>query len=126
VEEEIPCRSSPRPAGISPPTGPFIWHDGDRYRAIAKDNNGIFTGLGYSLAHFESRDGFDWKLAKHPFVTTREIAGHDGTRKKTDALERPQLVFDGRGVPVALFCAGAYTPGRTRSFNVAIPPRRPA
>ena len=100
---------------------PFIWHDGDRYRAIVKDNNGIFTGRGYSLAQFESRDGFDWKLAKHPFVTTPEIAWHDGTRKKLNALERPQLVFDARGVPIALLCAGAYTSDRTRSFNVAIP-----
>jgi hypothetical protein len=104
---------------------PFIWHDGDRYRAIVKDNNGIFTGRGYSLAQFESRDGFDWKLAKHPFVTTPEVAWHDGTRKKLKALERPQLVFDARGLPVALLCAGAYETDRARSFNVAIPLRPP-
>ena len=43
-----------------------------------------------------------------------------------NALERPQLIFDARGTPVTLLCAGAYTSDRTRSFNVAIPLRRPA
>lgn len=104
---------------------PFIWHDGDRYRGIVKDNNGIFTGRGYSLAHWESRDGFDWRPARHVFVSTPEILWTDGRLKKLDALERPQLVFDAHGVPVALLCAGAYAKGRARSFNVAIPLRRP-
>ncbi len=104
---------------------PFIWHDGERYRGIVKDNNGIFTGKGYSLAHWESRDGFDWRPAKHVFVTTPEIVWTDGAKKKLNALERPQLIFDERGVPVTLLCAGAYTSDRTRSFNVAIPLRRP-
>jgi hypothetical protein len=105
---------------------PFIWHDGDRYRGIVKDNNGIFTGKGYSLAHWESRDGFEWRPAKHVFVTTPEIVWTDGAKKKLNALERPQLVFDARGTPVALLCAGAYTSDRTRSFNVAIPLRSPS
>ena len=105
---------------------PFIWHDGDRYRGVVKDNKGIFTGRGYSLAHWESRDGFAWRPAKHVFVTTPEIVWTDGQRRKLDALERPQLIFDAQGTPITLLCAGAYTPDRTRSFNVAIPLRRPA
>lgn len=104
---------------------PFVWHDGGSYRAIVKDNNGIFTGRGYSLAHWQSRDGHDWQLARHPFVTTPEIAWIGGERRKLNALERPQLVFDAAGRPVALLCAGAYTADRRRSFNVAIPLRRP-
>ena len=104
---------------------PFIWHDGERYRGMAKDNNGIFTGKGYSLAHWESRDGFDWRPAKHVFVTTPEITWTDGAKKKLNALERPQLIFDAAGAPRTLLCAGAYTSDRTRSFNVAIPLRRP-
>ncbi|MEI6467354.1 MAG: glycoside hydrolase family protein [Verrucomicrobiota bacterium] len=104
---------------------PFLWHDGGRYRAVVKDNNGIFTGRGYSLALWESRDGFDWKLAKHPFVTTPEITRADGTTLKLNALERPQLWIDARGEPAVLYCAGAYEADRERSFNVAIPLRRP-
>ena len=104
---------------------PFIWHDGGRYRAVVKDNNGIFTGRGYSLALWESRDGFDWTLAKHPFVTTPEITRADGSKLKLNALERPQLWIDARGEPAVLYCAGAYEADRERSFNVAIPLRRP-
>ena len=105
---------------------PFIWHDGERYRGIVKDNNGIFTGKGYSLAHWESRDGFGWRPAKHVFVTTPEITWIDGAKKKLNALERPQLIFDAAGVPCTLLCAGAYASDRPRSFNVAIPLRRPS
>lgn len=82
-------------------------------------------GRGRSLAHWESRDGFDWRLAQHPFVTTPEIARTGGARQQLDALERPQLIFDARGVPLALLCAGAYEAGRARSFNVATPLRQP-
>jgi len=104
---------------------PFIWHDGGRYRAIVKDMRGIFTGRGNSLAHFESTDGFDWRLASHPFVTVPELVRADGSRVKLDALERPQLWIDASGQPTVLFCAGAYDADRAASFNVAIPLRRP-
>lgn len=104
---------------------PYIWHDGGRYRAIVKDMKGIFTGLGNSLAHWESPDGFNWKPARHPFVTTPELVWPDGKSRKFRRLERPQLIFDAYGTPVTLLCAGAFEGDRTRSFNVAIPLRRP-
>lgn len=103
---------------------PFVWHDGECYRALVKDNNGIFTGRGYSVAMFESPDGFDWNPSKHPLVTTPEITLADGSRLKLNALERPQLWLN-KGEPAVLFCAGAYDAARDRSFNVAIPLKRP-
>jgi hypothetical protein len=103
-----------------------VWHDGGRYRAIVKDFRGVFTGRGQSLALFESRNGLDWVKARHPVVSTVEIARTDGSRLKLDALERPQLWRDAQGEPRVLFCAGAYERDRARSFNVAIPLRRPS
>jgi hypothetical protein len=99
---------------------PFIWHDGDRYRAVLKDNHGTFTGKGYSLALFESTDGFDWKPSPRVFVTSPEITWAGGRRQKLNALERPQLYFEDSR-PRILFCAGAEQAGRDNSFNVAIP-----
>ncbi len=99
---------------------PFIWRDTDRYRAVVKDNHGIFTGRGYSLALFESREGFDWKPSEHVLVTTPQVTWADGRTQKMDALERPQLYLE-NGAPVALFCAAAEAKGRDGSFNVAIP-----
>jgi hypothetical protein len=104
---------------------PFVWHDGESYRALVKDNNGIFTRRGYSVAMFESQDGFDWSLSKHPFVTTPEVTLTDGRRLKLSALERPQLWLN-KGEAAVLFCAGAYDAERDHSFNVAIPLKRPA
>ena len=104
---------------------PFIWHDGQRYRAIFKDMGGLFTKKGCSLAHFESKDGFDWQPAKHPFVTTTTILWTDGQPRRLNALERPQLLFDAKGIPIVLYCAGAYDKTRVPSFNVAIPLQSP-
>jgi len=103
---------------------PFIWRGADRYWAVVKDNAGHFTNRGYSLALWESADGFDWKLAKHPLVATPEITWTDGRKQKLDALERPQVLFD-KGVPVALFCAAADAKGRDGSFNIQIPLKAP-
>jgi len=102
---------------------PFIWRGADRYWAVVKDNHGIFTGKGYSLALFESADGCDWKLAAHPLVTTPEVTWADGRKQKLNALERPQVYLE-NGVPVALFCAAAETAGRDGSFNIQIPLRK--
>lgn len=104
---------------------PFIWHGGDRYWAVVKDNEGHFTGRGYSLALWQSTDGFAWKLAKHPFVSTPEITWADGRTQKLNALERPQVLFE-NGVPIALFCAAADNASRDGSFNVQIPLRTTA
>lgn len=99
---------------------PFIWRGADRYWAVVKDNDGNFTKRGYSLALWESMDGFDWKLAKHALVSTPEVKWADGRAQKMDALERPQLLFE-NSEPIALLCAAAERKGRDGSFNVQIP-----
>ena len=103
-----------------PAEDPFIWHGDDCYRAIVKDMGGHFTGAGRSLALFESRDGFDWKLAKHPLVSTTAIRRGDGRVEKLHALERPQIWFD-EGRPAVLLCAAEDDEKHTRTFNVQIP-----
>ncbi|HOW65405.1 MAG TPA: FAD-dependent oxidoreductase [Candidatus Paceibacterota bacterium] len=99
---------------------PFIWRGADRYWAVVKDNAGHFTKRGYSLALWESADGIDWKLAKHPLVATPEVTWADGRTQQLEALERPQLLFD-HGVLIALFCVAADTKDREGSFNLQIP-----
>ena len=104
---------------------PFIWRGPDRYWAVVKDNDGNFTRRGYSLALWESVDGFAWKLAPHPFVANpASIRWADGRNAKLTALERPQVLVD-HGVPVALCCAAADNKKRDGAFNVQIPLKAP-
>ena len=106
---------------------PFIWHDGQRYRAVVKDNDGLFTGRGYSLAQWESADGFDWRPAKHVFVARPDFVTLPAGRKPLLALERPYVYRDERGEPAVLFCASSDSKGSAEtSFNLAIPLQRPA
>ena len=58
---------------------PFIWYGQDRYWAIFKDFKGSFTGCGTSLALFESNDGFTWKPAAHPLLSTLQLTLSDGS-----------------------------------------------
>lgn len=101
---------------------PYIWRAKDRYWAVVKDNEGHFTGHGYSLALWESRDGITWDLSQHPLVTTPEIAWEDGRKQKLAALERPQVLIE-NGVPVVMCCAAADNQNRDGSFNIQIPLR---
>ncbi|MFD2256636.1 ThuA domain-containing protein [Luteolibacter algae] len=103
-----------------PAEDPYMWYAGDRYWAIVKDFQGNFTKKGTSLALFESKDGFTWKTAKHPFVSSLEIHWKDQGVQKVSALERPQLLVE-NGVPIALFCAAAENKERVGTFNVQIP-----
>jgi hypothetical protein len=109
-------------AGVRfPAEDPFVWYEGDRYYAIVEDTAGYFTGAGYSLAFFESPDGFDWIPANHPLVTSPKLLKWaDGKDHMLTALERPQLFFEG-GQPIALLCAAANRADRDNSFNIQIP-----
>ena len=104
---------------------PFIWCDGRRYWAIVKDNAGHFTGAGKSTALWQSDDGLDWQLAKHPLVATTEIAWEDGAKQRQHSLERPQLFFE-NGLPTVLLFATDDDKNRQHSFNVRLPLEPPA
>jgi predicted GH43/DUF377 family glycosyl hydrolase len=105
-----------------PAEDPFVWYQDNCYYAIVKDMKGSFTTAGRSLVLFYSLDGLDWKLAKHPLVSDLTIKWEDGTIKKLEALERPQLFFE-NGKMVALLCAVNETLGH--SYNVQIPLKMP-
>lgn len=100
---------------------PFIWRGVDRYWAVVKDNAGHFTGSGYSLALFESKNGLEWRQASHPLVTTPVVRWASSAESRTlAALERPQILFKG-DLPAVLYCAAADNPRRDGSMNLAIP-----
>ena len=101
-----------------PAEDPFVWYQDNCYYAIVKDMKGSFTKAGRSLALFYSPDGLDWKLAKHPLVSTLNIKWEDGANQKLEALERPQLFFE-NGKMVALLCA--VNESLDHSYNVQIP-----
>jgi hypothetical protein len=105
-----------------PAEDPFIWRGADRYWAVVKDNHGLFTGQGCSLALMESGNGIDWKLAEHRLVSTLRFTREDGSVQELTALERPQVLLED-GVPAVLYCAAADCADRQGSFNVGIPLR---
>jgi hypothetical protein len=111
-------------AGVDfPAEDPFVWFDyaAQRYYAVVKDNAGHFTKAGKSLALWESVDGLDWKLAKHALVSRTELRMPDGSVRRVNSLERPQLVFNAAGEPVALLAAVDEDAKRGHSYNVQIP-----
>jgi len=111
-------------AGVDfPAEDPFIWYDfaRGRYEAVVKDNAGYFTKAGKSLALWESGDGFDWKLAASPLVSTTEVTWVGGRKQKLNSLERPQLLFSDDGKPIVLLTAVDEEAARPHSYNLRIP-----
>lgn len=107
---------------------PFVWHDGERFRMIAKDISGELCGEKIAGAHFVSSNGVDWKLGTPAKAYSRHVRYRDGEEVTLGCLERPSLLFDATGNPVCLY--GAVGTGGisfhhiTRSWNLALPIRR--
>ena len=105
---------------------PFVWHDAERGRfyAIVKDFSGRLTGADPGLALLTSIDGIDWRRARHPLVSAKELRFADGTALPVQRLERPQLLLDERGRPQVLYAACIVGEGYDgHAFNVHIPLR---
>jgi hypothetical protein len=107
---------------------PFVWFSrtaGNCYYAVARDVVGEFTGAKGGLALFQSADGLKWRAANHPKVLGAKFTWADGSLSKTQ-VERPALLFDEHGQPIALFGAtdGYRKDGQT-SFNVHLPLMQP-
>jgi len=110
---------------------PYFWYDRerDRYYAVVKDfatQDRQLTPQFGALALITSERGWgDWRPAAHQVVSLREYTDVAGVRHALANLERPQLLFDASGHPLALFCAaGEQDPFKgVPSFNLAIPLR---
>lgn len=105
-----------------PAEDPYVWYQDNCFYAIVKDMKGAFTNAGRSLVLFYSLNGLDWKLAKHPLVSSLNVKWSDGTSQRLEALERPQLLFE-NGKPTILLCAVNEYLGH--SYNVQIPLKAP-
>lgn len=105
---------------------PFVWfsaRDGQRYYAVTRDVVGEFTGAKGGLALFQSEDGLKWRPADRAKVLGAKFAWTDGTMSNSQ-LEKPALLFDDHGEPIALFGAtDGYRKDGHASFNVHLPLR---
>ncbi|MEZ6036165.1 MAG: glycoside hydrolase family protein [Planctomycetota bacterium] len=103
---------------------PFVWFDASRRRfyALVKDFSGRLTGAAPGLALLTSADGMAWQRAQYPLASAKQLRFADGTVLPVQNLERPQLLFDDHGQPIALFCACIVGDGyRGHACNVQIP-----
>lgn len=103
-----------------PAEDPYIWLQGKMFYAIVKDMNGEFTGIGRSLALFESKNGIDWVKSRKILVSGLDIIWENGYKQKVNNLERPQLYIE-NGIPKALFVAVSPDSNFSHTFNVHIP-----
>ncbi len=112
---------------------PCMWYDKKRKRfyAAAKyySNSKVLSPQFGSLVLITSVDGIKWTPANHSLISLRELRRADGTVTPLAHLERPFIVTDKKGQPIALFAAASIdepTKGnmshpdfRNNTFNVA-------
>ena len=90
---------------------PCIWYDKKRSRFYAavkyySHSKKLVAQFG-ALALITSVDGLHWQPAVHPLISLRELKMQDGKKKDLAHLERPFVVTDGYGQPLALFAAAS-------------------
>lgn len=112
---------------------PCLWYDQDRKRfyAVVKyySHSGKLVPQFGSLALITSQDGRVWEAAVHPLVSLRQLAFKNGTILPLDRLERPFVVTDQKGQPLALLAAASQKPpagilnpkAGQNTFSVIIP-----
>jgi hypothetical protein len=114
---------------------PCMWYDRKRkcfYAAVKyySHSKKLVPQFG-ALALITSRDGLHWQAAHHSLVSLREIRMKDGRRIELAHLERPFVVTDQKGQPLALFAAASinepssgdvmHVTSEYNTFNVCFP-----
>lgn len=114
---------------------PCMWYDKRRkhFYAVAKyySNSKKLAPQFGALILLSSQNGKDWKPATHTLVSLKELNFKNGKKQELERLERPFIVNDAKGNPVALLAAAAVNnPAKGdlnnlqpeyNSFNVCIP-----
>ena len=90
---------------------PSVWYDKKRKRFYAavkcySQSKKLVPQFG-ALALITSQDGLKWQAATHPLISLREMKLKDGKKIDLAHLERPFVVIDNEGQPVALFAAAS-------------------
>lgn len=88
-----------------------MWYDRKRKRFYAavkyySQSKKLVPQFG-ALALITSEDGLKWQAATHPLISLREMKMKDGKKRELSHLERPFVVVDKEGQPVALFAAAS-------------------
>ena len=114
---------------------PCVWYDKKRKRfyAVAKyfSNSKKLAPQFGALVLITSTDAKEWAPAANTLVSLKELNFKNGTNVPLDRLERPFIVSDNKGNPIALFAAAAVkNPAKAdlnnllpefNSFNVCFP-----
>jgi hypothetical protein len=102
---------------------PCIWYDKKRnqFYAAAKyySNSRILAPQFGALVLLTSQDGLKWKAANHSLISLRELHFKNGEKTTLAHLERPFVVTDNNGQPLALFAAASIDePGKESGATV--------
>lgn len=93
---------------------PFVWWNGRYFEVIMKDLTGKITGEFHAGVHAASPDCINWSISDPPKAYSRNILWDNGKMTIQGSFERPQLLFNEKGIPTHLFAATGDGPGGFR------------
>jgi hypothetical protein len=101
---------------------PCMWYDKKRKRfyAAAKyySNSKLLAPQFGALVLITSVDGLKWEPAQHSLISLRELTMNNGSKIQLAHLERPFIVTDKNGEPLALFAAASIDEPSAAVTNV--------
>lgn len=83
---------------------PFLWHEGDYFYAVFKDQVGDYTGERGAGVMAYSKDCVDWQLCQPIKAYSKTVCWNDKNHTHQGNLERP-FIFFRNGKPAYLFLA---------------------
>lgn len=101
---------------------PFLWHEGDYFYTVFKDQVGDYTGERGAGVMAYSKDCIHWAVCQPSKAYSKEVLWSDGTKTKQGNLERP-FIFFRNGKPVCIFFASMDGSGFNgqEARNIVIP-----
>ncbi|WP_417444556.1 glycoside hydrolase family protein [Joostella sp.] len=106
---------------------PYVWYSPSEeiFYAVFKDFTGAITKSRPGLAILKSKDGIEWENDQNKLFSPLEVTLQTGEVVKVSRLERPQLLIDEKGIPIAMYAACALENLNKKndgsSFNIQIP-----
>ena len=92
---------------------PYMYHQNGMYHIICEDNHGQVSSHERWGVHLVSEDGIhNWHPADPVVAYTHTITWEDGTHSVMERRERPQLIFDYKGM-ISHLCTGVLYQGKT-------------
>ncbi|AOS44491.1 Alpha-L-fucosidase [Lacunisphaera limnophila] len=100
---------------------PTMWFENGRYHALMLDHDYKYSNK--EIYHATSPDGLKWSVDPNPVALSKDYLWADGSRRKMNSTERPQILVQDGVATHLFFATGETIDGKRQTWNQVVPLR---